>query len=164
MTLPAPPEGASAADRAGRSRPAPAMDEQATPGLFSGSGGGSLRAPQAPAEAARAHYHVPGILHFLRHEWARFEVERAQWEVERAELQVGAHTASIIGQPGVSGGGECQHRRGSAHIWTAHIWTAHIRLRSRLFSRGVFAWRAEMTHFPLEASLLVDKRLISGFL
>lgn len=105
MTPPAPPEGASAADRAGRSRPAPAMDEQATPGLFSGSGGGSLRAPQAPAEAARAQYHVPGILHFLRHEWARFEVERAQWEVERAELQVGAHTASIIGQPEVSGGG-----------------------------------------------------------
>lgn len=81
------------------------MDEQATPGLFSGSGGGSLRAPQAPAEAARAQYHVPGILHFLRHEWARFEVERAQWEVERAELQVGAHTASIIGQPEVFGGG-----------------------------------------------------------
>lgn len=160
MTPPAPPEGASAADRAGRSRPAPAMDEQATPGLFSGSGGGSLRAPQAPAEAARAQYHVPGILHFLRHEWARFEVERAQWEVERAELQVGAHTASIIGQPEVSGGGG-GGGAGGVSIWTAHIWTAYIRLRSRLFSR---AWRAEMTHFPLEASLLMDKQLISGFL
>ncbi|CAF92880.1 unnamed protein product [Tetraodon nigroviridis] len=67
------------------------MDEQATPGVFGssggGSGGGTARAPQAAAEAARAQYHIPGILHFLRHEWARFEVERAQWEVERAELQ-----------------------------------------------------------------------------
>ncbi|MGH0155117.1 UNVERIFIED_CONTAM: hypothetical protein FKN15_028696 [Acipenser sinensis] len=40
-------------------------------------------------EAARAQYSIPGILHFLQHEWARFEVERAQWDVERAELQGG---------------------------------------------------------------------------
>ncbi|KAM4595182.1 striatin-like [Fundulus diaphanus] len=71
------------------------MDEQARPGgFFSGGGGagsggtGSARAPQpADGEAARAHYSIPGILHFLQHEWARFEVERTQWEVERAELQ-----------------------------------------------------------------------------
>merc|ERR1711899_702567 len=31
-------------------------------------------------------YSIPGILHFLQHEWARFEMERGQWEVERAEL------------------------------------------------------------------------------
>lgn len=31
---------------------------------------------------------IPGILHFIQHEWARFEMERAHWEVERAELQV----------------------------------------------------------------------------
>ncbi|XP_032221713.2 striatin [Nematostella vectensis] len=30
---------------------------------------------------------IPGILHFIQHEWARFEMERAHWEVERAELQ-----------------------------------------------------------------------------
>lgn len=30
---------------------------------------------------------MPGILHFLQTEWARFEMERSQWEVERAELQ-----------------------------------------------------------------------------
>ena len=36
----------------------------------------------------RNHYSIPGILHFIQHEWARFEMERAQWEVERAELQV----------------------------------------------------------------------------
>lgn len=69
------------------------MDEQATPAVFFNSGGGSGGgdgAPQAGAEAAGAHYNIPGILHFLRHEWARFEGERAQWEVERAELQVGS--------------------------------------------------------------------------
>ncbi|XP_076311641.1 connector of kinase to AP-1 isoform X3 [Tachypleus tridentatus] len=32
-------------------------------------------------------YSIPGILHFIQHEWTRFEVERTQWEVERAELQ-----------------------------------------------------------------------------
>lgn len=36
---------------------------------------------------ARPQYSMPGILHFLQTEWARFEMERAQWEVERAELQ-----------------------------------------------------------------------------
>uniref|UniRef100_A0A8C0GSB4 Striatin 3 n=1 Tax=Chelonoidis abingdonii TaxID=106734 RepID=A0A8C0GSB4_CHEAB len=55
--------------------------------------------PQVPAAAAgqdvgdRAelsrpqHYTIPGILHYIQHEWARFEMERAHWEVERAELQ-----------------------------------------------------------------------------
>ncbi|KAG8560621.1 hypothetical protein GDO81_015050 [Engystomops pustulosus] len=32
-------------------------------------------------------YTIPGILHYIQHEWARFEMERAHWEVERAELQ-----------------------------------------------------------------------------
>lgn len=36
----------------------------------------------------RPQYSIPGILHFIQHEWTRFEMERAQWEVERAELQV----------------------------------------------------------------------------
>ena len=36
----------------------------------------------------RSFYTVPGILHFLQHEWTRFEIERQQWETERAELQV----------------------------------------------------------------------------
>jgi len=33
-------------------------------------------------------YTIPGILHYLQTEWARFEMDRAQWEVDRAELQV----------------------------------------------------------------------------
>ncbi|XP_065158001.1 striatin isoform X2 [Atheta coriaria] len=32
-------------------------------------------------------YSIPGILHFIQHEWARFELERSQWEVDKAELQ-----------------------------------------------------------------------------
>ena len=36
---------------------------------------------------ARNQYSIPGILHFIQHEWARFEMERSQWEVEKAELQ-----------------------------------------------------------------------------
>ncbi|XP_023234216.1 striatin-3-like isoform X2 [Centruroides sculpturatus] len=35
----------------------------------------------------RPRYSIPGIVHFIQHEWTRFEAERAQWEVERAELQ-----------------------------------------------------------------------------
>ena len=33
-------------------------------------------------------YAMPGILHFLQHEWNRFEYERQQWEIDRAELMV----------------------------------------------------------------------------
>lgn len=29
-----------------------------------------------------------GVLHYLQHEWSRYEMDRAQWEMERAELQV----------------------------------------------------------------------------
>jgi len=35
----------------------------------------------------RTQYSIPGILHYIQHEWARFEMERSQWDVERAELQ-----------------------------------------------------------------------------
>ncbi|XP_056135683.1 striatin [Lampris incognitus] len=72
------------------------MDEQAGPGVFfnnnsnSGLPGASKVSQPGDAgggQAARAQYSIPGILHFLQHEWARFEVERTQWEVERAELQ-----------------------------------------------------------------------------
>uniref|UniRef100_A0A8C3VA51 Striatin n=1 Tax=Catharus ustulatus TaxID=91951 RepID=A0A8C3VA51_CATUS len=52
------------------------------------SGGGEPGGPAAaPLSASRAQYSVPGILHFLQHEWGRFEAERAEWEAERAELQ-----------------------------------------------------------------------------
>ncbi|XP_058693718.1 striatin-3 isoform X3 [Poecile atricapillus] len=68
-------------------------------GAGAGGGGGQQPQPQGPAapagqEAAGPaelsrpqHYTIPGILHYIQHEWARFEMERAHWEVERAELQ-----------------------------------------------------------------------------
>jgi len=39
-------------------------------------------------DAQRPLYTVPGILHYLQHEWTRFDLERQQWDTERAELQV----------------------------------------------------------------------------
>uniref|UniRef100_A0A8C7QE52 Striatin N-terminal domain-containing protein n=1 Tax=Oncorhynchus mykiss TaxID=8022 RepID=A0A8C7QE52_ONCMY len=65
----------------------------AGPGVFFNnnsilSGGGKGLLPEGDAaEAARSPYSIPGILHFLQHEWARFDVEKVQWELQRAELQ-----------------------------------------------------------------------------
>ena len=69
------------------------MDElsNAESAASAAAGGNSLGASGGrggPASTAGLHYSIPGILHFLQHEWARFEMERGQWEVERAELQV----------------------------------------------------------------------------
>ncbi|XP_073495164.1 striatin-3 isoform X5 [Phyllobates terribilis] len=55
--------------------------------------GGPGQAQALPSEpgcelpARPPQYTIPGILHYIQHEWARFEMERAHWEVERAELQ-----------------------------------------------------------------------------
>lgn len=40
------------------------------------------------SQQAAPQYTIPGILHFIQHEWSRFELERSQWDVDRAELQV----------------------------------------------------------------------------
>lgn len=56
------------------------------------SGGGSVnpqqQQPNEDGQPIKVQYSIPGILHFIQHEWARFELERSQWEVDRAELQV----------------------------------------------------------------------------
>ncbi|XP_031684573.1 striatin-3 [Oncorhynchus mykiss] len=52
-----------------------------------GSGGGSGMGQQQDDIPRPQQYTIPGILHYIQHEWARFEMERAHWEVERAELQ-----------------------------------------------------------------------------
>lgn len=64
------------------------------PGSLSGgqgnpmmSGGPGMTSRQQDEPTQRTQYTMPGILHFLQTEWARFEMERSQWEVERAELQ-----------------------------------------------------------------------------
>ncbi|XP_066494230.1 basic salivary proline-rich protein 4-like [Tiliqua scincoides] len=46
--------------------------------------------PQGGPGPGRGELSLPGILHFIQHEWARFEAEKSRWEAERAELQVGA--------------------------------------------------------------------------
>ncbi|XP_063699041.1 striatin-3-like [Culicoides brevitarsis] len=43
-----------------------------------------------------AQYTIPGVLHYLQHEWATFELERSQWDVDRAELQ--AKIAVLLGE------------------------------------------------------------------
>nr|XP_020442036.1 striatin-3 [Monopterus albus] len=49
-------------------------------------GGGVVMVPDE-LPRPQQQYTIPGILHYIQHEWARFEMERAHWEVERAELQ-----------------------------------------------------------------------------
>uniref|UniRef100_A0ABI8AGG7 Striatin 4 n=2 Tax=Felinae TaxID=338152 RepID=A0ABI8AGG7_FELCA len=57
-----------------------------------GGGGGGSPGPSAGPEPLS----LPGILHFIQHEWARFEAEKARWEAERAELQ--AQVAFLQGE------------------------------------------------------------------
>ncbi|XP_069320119.1 striatin-3 isoform X1 [Eulemur rufifrons] len=71
----------------------PAGNLSLSPGGNGPAGGGGPPAsegagPAAGPELSRPQqYTIPGILHYIQHEWARFEMERAHWEVERAELQ-----------------------------------------------------------------------------
>lgn len=41
-------------------------------------------------------YTIPGVLHYIQHEFTRFEIERSQWDVDRAELQ--AKIAVLLGE------------------------------------------------------------------
>ncbi|XP_068200212.1 striatin-3-like isoform X1 [Palaemon carinicauda] len=70
----------------------PTTMEEATSQNQLGGGSGSpagVAANRQNLEEAnqRLQYSIPGILHFIQHEWARFEMERSQWDLERAELQ-----------------------------------------------------------------------------
>lgn len=47
----------------------------------------SDNASNEEAKDQKAQYSMPAILHFIQHEWARFELERSQWELDRAEYQ-----------------------------------------------------------------------------
>merc|ERR1719446_1687460 len=60
------------------------MEDRMQPGA---GGQVGLAGGQGGADNIRNQYSIPGILHFIQHEWARFEMERSQWEVEKAELQ-----------------------------------------------------------------------------
>ena len=62
------------------------MESEISSGSNGNRGGNNLNSENSNNN--RPTYSIPGILHFIQHEWARFEMERAHWEVERAELQV----------------------------------------------------------------------------
>ncbi|XP_029349905.1 striatin-3 [Echeneis naucrates] len=89
--------GAAAAGGAGGAaprQPPPPQQQAQQPGSNCNAnppigGGGGVMVPHQPDELPRPQqqYTIPGILHYIQHEWARFEMERAHWEVERAELQ-----------------------------------------------------------------------------
>ncbi|XP_049868313.1 striatin-3 isoform X2 [Pectinophora gossypiella] len=49
--------------------------------------GVSVNNKQNEEPSQSVQYSIPGILHFIQHEWARFELERSQWEVDRAEFE-----------------------------------------------------------------------------
>eukprot|EP00070_Physeter_catodon_P044582 XP_028351476.1 striatin-3 isoform X3 [Physeter catodon] len=76
-----------------RQQQGPGGNMSLSPGGNGAAGGGGPPAaegagPVAGPELSRPQqYTIPGILHYIQHEWARFEMERAHWEVERAELQ-----------------------------------------------------------------------------
>uniref|UniRef100_A0A4W3GMK0 Striatin n=1 Tax=Callorhinchus milii TaxID=7868 RepID=A0A4W3GMK0_CALMI len=63
------------------------MDEHPSAGVFFANNSVLSGGMGGPGIGSRTQYNIPGILHFLQHEWARFEVEKTQWDVERAELQ-----------------------------------------------------------------------------
>ncbi|XP_077906386.1 striatin-3 isoform X4 [Ictidomys tridecemlineatus] len=76
-----------------RQQQGPGGNLSLSPGGNGAAGGGGPPAsegagpPTGPELSRPQQYTIPGILHYIQHEWARFEMERAHWEVERAELQ-----------------------------------------------------------------------------
>ncbi|KAM6228752.1 LOW QUALITY PROTEIN: striatin-4 [Spheniscus humboldti] len=82
-----------AAERAAAARPQP-PPAGTPPGPGPGSAPGPT--PGGPEPAGRGGLSLPGILHFIQHEWARFEAEKGRWEAERAELQ--AQVAFLQGE------------------------------------------------------------------
>ncbi|XP_068962098.1 striatin-3 isoform X3 [Petaurus breviceps papuanus] len=86
-----------AAPRQQQQQQGPGVNMNLQPGVGGGAAAGGGQPTAAPAEGAGPssgpelsrpqQYTIPGILHYIQHEWARFEMERAHWEVERAELQ-----------------------------------------------------------------------------
>ncbi|XP_027725884.1 striatin-3 isoform X2 [Vombatus ursinus] len=86
-----------AAPRQQQQQQGPGVNMNLQPGAGGGAAAGGGQPTAAAAEGAGPstgpelsrpqQYTIPGILHYIQHEWARFEMERAHWEVERAELQ-----------------------------------------------------------------------------
>uniref|UniRef100_A0A8C2CA90 Striatin, calmodulin binding protein 3 n=1 Tax=Cyprinus carpio TaxID=7962 RepID=A0A8C2CA90_CYPCA len=68
-------------------QPAPQQGNSSINPQISSAGAAPMVQQQQDEMPRPQQYTIPGILHYIQHEWARFEMERAHWEVERAELQ-----------------------------------------------------------------------------
>uniref|UniRef100_A0A672QF34 Striatin-3-like n=1 Tax=Sinocyclocheilus grahami TaxID=75366 RepID=A0A672QF34_SINGR len=68
-------------------QPAPQQGNSSINPQIASAGGAHMVQQQQDEMPRPQQYTIPGILHYIQHEWARFEMERAHWEVERAELQ-----------------------------------------------------------------------------
>ncbi|KAL1257933.1 hypothetical protein QQF64_011177 [Cirrhinus molitorella] len=68
-------------------QPAPQQGNNSINPQIASAGGAPMVQQQQDEMPRPQQYTIPGILHYIQHEWARFEMERAHWEVERAELQ-----------------------------------------------------------------------------
>uniref|UniRef100_A0A673MQL6 Striatin, calmodulin binding protein 3 n=1 Tax=Sinocyclocheilus rhinocerous TaxID=307959 RepID=A0A673MQL6_9TELE len=77
--------GGMAAQR--QQQPAPQQGNSSINPQIASAGGAHMVQQQQDEMPRPQQYTIPGILHYIQHEWARFEMERAHWEVERAELQ-----------------------------------------------------------------------------
>uniref|UniRef100_A0A672LZF4 Striatin-3-like n=1 Tax=Sinocyclocheilus grahami TaxID=75366 RepID=A0A672LZF4_SINGR len=79
--------GGMAAQRQQQQQPAPQQGNNSINPQIASSGGAPMVQQQQDEMPRPQQYTIPGILHYIQHEWARFEMERAHWDVERAELQ-----------------------------------------------------------------------------
>ncbi|WKY10384.1 hypothetical protein Q1695_002609 [Nippostrongylus brasiliensis] len=52
-----------------------------------GNGVAQQQNEQKDEQSRRPPYTMHGVLHFLQHEWSKYEMEKAKWEMERAEMQ-----------------------------------------------------------------------------
>lgn len=53
----------------------------------SGNGVAQQQNEQKDEQSRRPPYSMHGVLHFLQHEWSKYEMEKAKWDMERAEMQ-----------------------------------------------------------------------------
>ncbi|XP_066427493.1 striatin-4-like, partial [Molothrus aeneus] len=90
---PLPPVAPFVAAAMAAERAPPVRAQPPPPGPVPGPAPGPVPGPEP---AARTGLSLPGILHFIQHEWARFEAEKGRWEAERAELQ--AQVAFLQGE------------------------------------------------------------------
>lgn len=56
------------------------------------NGGGGVGGIVVGTNGDHNQYTMPGVLHYIQHEFSRFEMERSQWDIDRAEFQVNTNS------------------------------------------------------------------------